>query len=173
MPFLVALSVLTGLLCLLNLALTVGLVKRVRDHGERLSAMTHPEPVPMLDIGERVAEFAVVTMDGEHLTRDRLKGGTLVGFFDSQCEVCHDHMPGFIEAAAKLPGGREQALAVIREGEDVAEMATPLARVARVVLERKRGPVARAFRLRATPAFCRLGEDQVVRVHEYEFSAAS
>jgi hypothetical protein len=167
MPFVISLSILVGLVSLLNLVLTIGLVKRIRDQDERIATITRGEP-ELLDIGERVDDFTTTTVDGEALSRDLLGGGTLVGFFDPTCETCHEHLPKWAAQARRLPDGRVQALAVVREDPEVHEMVSVLNPVARVVVERRRGPVAKAFHVKATPAFCRLGDDQVVSAHDYE-----
>jgi hypothetical protein len=171
MPVLVSLTILIGLVSLLNLLLMLGLIKRVQEHSARLAVAGAGEPAAMLDVGERIDEFTTTTVDGEQVTRDLLPTGTLVAFFDPQCEICHEHLPSFAAEARRLPAGRHQALVVVRDGEDVDEMVLPLAPVARVVVERRRGPVARAFHVKATPAFCRLGADQVILAHRYEADA--
>jgi hypothetical protein len=165
MPFLVSLTVLLTVVVLVNLALTVGLVRRIRDYDSRLHRLEQGSPT-MADIGERVGEFSAVTVDGDEITRGALVPGTIVGFFDPQCETCHSHLPGFAAAARSLPGGRSQTLAVVRDEEDFQEMVDVLAGDVRVVLERRRGPVSRAFKVAAIPSFCLLGPDQTVATHD-------
>lgn len=165
MPFLVSLTVLLTVVVLVNLLLTVGLIRRIRGYDDRLHRLEQGAPV-MADIGERVSEFSAVTVDGDEIDRDALRPGTMVGFFDPQCETCHSHLPAFTAAARALPGGRAQTLAVVRDAEDAQEMIDILTGDVRVVLERKRGPVARAFKVVAIPSFCRLGPGQSVASHD-------
>lgn len=169
MALLASLTVLVALLGLLNLLLTVALIKRVREHDTRLGMFSDKGPTTMAEIGERVEEFEATTVDGTTVSRDDLPEGTLVGFFDPQCEVCHEHLPEWAEVAAALPLGRKQALAIIRDDVDKQEMISVVENVANVVVERRRGPVARAFHVKATPAFAILGADQVITAHEYEY----
>lgn len=172
MPFLVSLTVLLTVVVLLNLMLTVGLVRRLRDYDGRLHRLEQGEPT-MAEVGERVGEFSTVTVDGTEIDRDALVPGTMVGFFDPQCETCHAHLPAFAAAARDLPGGRAQTLAVVRDEEDAHEMVDVLTGDVRVVLERRRGPVARAFKVAAIPSFCRLGPDQSVASHDFAPHEAS
>ncbi|MEV0650405.1 hypothetical protein AB0I28_34620 [Phytomonospora sp. NPDC050363] len=166
MALLASLTVLATLLGLLNLLLTVALVKRVREHDAKFAAF-EVKTVALAEVGERVDDFEAATVDGEILTRDALPEGTLVGFFDPQCETCAEELPKWSAVAAALPLGRKQALAVVREAPDQEEMIAVASPHAHVVVERRRGPVARAFRVKATPAFCVLGAGQVVVSHEF------
>ncbi|MEV6522567.1 hypothetical protein AB0M43_11530 [Longispora sp. NPDC051575] len=171
MPLLISLVALLTVLVLLNLTLAIGLVRRLRDHDQRLATLEQGAPEPMLPLGERIDAFTAVTVDGEELTRETLAEGTMVGFFDPQCETCHSHLPLFAaEAARRGPG---LALGVVREDDESHEMVAVLAPAARVVVERRRGPVARAFHVEATPAFCRLGAGQTVVAHGYGHEVAT
>lgn len=172
-PVLVSVVSLLAVLACFNLLLSVGLIRRVRDIDDRLTAATAPPPEPMLPVGASIADFETSTVDGRQLSHKDLPDGTLVGFFDPQCETCHSHIRNWVAEAEKLPQGRAQALAVVREDEDQDEMVTPLAAVATVVVEKRRGPMARAFAVAATPAFCRLGADQTIGVHGYTTSTAA
>lgn len=167
MALVASLAVLATLLGLINLLLTVALVKRVREHDEKIAKFDVPMPSALAEIGERIDDFEASTVEGAPLTRAALPEGTLVGFFDPQCETCAEELPKWTEVAKSLPLGREQALAVIREAPDQEEMIDVASPHAHVVVERRRGPVARAFRVKATPAFCVLGAGQVVTSHEF------
>ena len=155
-------TVLIGLFAVLNLLLTLALIRRVREHDARLAAGPHTEPI--IDVGEQVGDFTAVSTEGHEVTRSMLPPGCLVGFFDPLCDTCHEHVAPFTAQARLAP----YALAVIRDEQEAAEMAAQLATAATVIVERRRGPVARAFQLGATPAFCYLGEQQVVAAHGYE-----
>ncbi|WP_163507367.1 TlpA family protein disulfide reductase [Fodinicola acaciae] len=164
MPAVVALVILLTVLCLLNLALVFGLLRRIRDIESRISS-DQAATEPLLAVGAQIDDFEAVTTDGELLRRESLADGTLVGFFDPQCESCHENLPHFAAAARTQP--RVRSLAVIRDDEEQEEMVSALSGVSRVVVERRRGPVARAFHVHGTPAFCRLGADQRISAHGY------
>jgi hypothetical protein len=167
MIFLTSLSVLLTILILFNLFITVVLVKRVRELDQSVADLNALRPQPLLPIGVVIDEFSAETVDGESITNESLPAETMVAFFDPECETCRGHIPGWVAAAEALPGGREQALAVVRQRDTVDEMVEPLVKAARVVVEPKAGRVSRAFGLQATPAFCTLGPNQTIAGHGF------
>lgn len=163
---------LVGALGLVNLVLTVGVVRRqrevirrLREHHELLvgrSAGPGTPPSLMLAPGRSVDDFEATTVDGAPLSRDRLAGRTLVGFFSAHCSSCREQLPSFLARAGRIPGGRAQALAVVvGPAEKTADMAARLATVARVVSEVEHGPVGAAFEVEGFPAFALLDGDLV------------
>src|SRR5690242_18042833 len=112
----IALTVVLTLVVILNVALTFLLLRRVAGHDARIATIEKGVP-PMAEVGERVEAFATTTTDGVPLSRDDLAAGTVVGFFDPDCEVCQSHVAGFV-AAAETVGDRSRTLAVIREAEE-------------------------------------------------------
>lgn len=156
--FLIALVVLVGAVAVLNLLLTVGMIRRLRQHTEKLaslSTMGGPAPSIMIGVGERASEFAATTTDGEPVSRDLLSGLTLVGVLSPDCGACKERLPEFVSRAETFPGGRGQVLAVLAgEPEQVEPYREQLAPVARVVIEPPMaGPVAAALKVQAWPAF--------------------
>lgn len=152
MPYLAAAVVLLGVLCLLNLLLTIGILRRMR--ADALRSTGRDDGLFALRPGDPVGEFAAVTSDGDPVTHHDVTG--VVGFFSTDCEACHDLLPSFVERARDL--GRENVLAVVG-GDDPASVAalTPVARV--VLADFDGGPMARAFRNEWTPALYVVGED--------------
>lgn len=159
MPFLMAAVVLVGAVCLLNLLLTFGVIRRLRLHtaqleklgsgGEGLVDDAMPSP------GDTVGKFTATTVDGEPVSLDRLVGQTLIAFFAQGCDVCEETIPAFVDYAQSFPGGRRQVLAVVSGvAAEVTEMINDLDPVARVVVEEHTGPVTEAFAMRAFPVFC-------------------
>jgi hypothetical protein len=142
-----------AILAALNLFVSIGLVAQVKALQLRV-AQLESDPGPMLPVGEQIGPFASVTVTGQPFSHSDLEGQTLVGFFDWNCEVCHDRLPEFATAARDQVSS---AVAVVRgTPEEAAEMTAVLDGIASVVVEAKRGPLARAFHLYATPAFCLL-----------------
>ncbi|KAB2339802.1 TlpA family protein disulfide reductase [Actinomadura rudentiformis] len=153
MAFLVALVVLVGLLCVIDLLLTIGVIRRLREHTELLRVRN--EPPGGLPVGSIVDEFAGADTDGRPVTRDSLPAGTLVAFLSSGCAPCEEMKPRFVEAAGM--DGEPQALAVV-SGPGSRELAAQLSAVARVVVEDDTsGPVCAAFQVQAFPTLYRLG----------------
>ena len=155
MPYLAAAVVLLGVLCVLNLLLTIGILRRMRAQGDQSGR--HPGPMFALGPGSPIGEFAAVTTTGEPVSHDTLTG--TVGFFSAACEACHVMLPRFVEHARQA--GREDVLAVVGGADaGLVEALTPVARV--VVADLDGGPVARAFQNTWTPALYLVGDDHRV-----------
>lgn len=160
MPVLTTAVVVVGLLCLLDLVLTFGVIRRLREHtallSDRAPASGGPDGGPA--IGSTVADFAAGTVDGAAVDRDWFTGQTVVGFFSPGCAPCDELRPSFIGHAATVPGGRDRVLAVLNtfpDADDTAAAVAELSRVARVVVEPAGGDgVASAFGVRGYPTLC-------------------
>lgn len=106
----------------------------------------------MVEDGGRIGRFDAETVDGEPMTRESLRGTTLVGFLSPTCPACTESLPAFILRARRC--GRDRTLAVlVGEPESTREMRERLRDVARVVVEPEMGAVARAFKVDGYPAF--------------------
>jgi thiol-disulfide isomerase/thioredoxin len=163
MPYLIAAVVIVGMLCVLNLLLTYGVVRRLREHGELLAQGPPAVPNPMIDAGSVVGAFIAITVDGDELIADDLAPGTLVGFFSLGCSGCLLELPRFVDAAAAHPGGPDRVLAVvIGAEEDAAEQVAVLSSRARVVVAPPEAEIEEAFGVKGFPAFALLGEGRVV-----------
>jgi len=152
MPYLVTAVVLLGVLCMLNLLFTLGILRRLRTQ-----TTWTPDPMFALSPGSTVGEFSVTTTTGEPVSSDSLAG--LVGFFSAGCEACHAVLPQFTERATQMPYG--SVLAVVGgDDEETVRALTPVARV--VVADLDGGPVARAFQNSWTPALYLLDDNHRV-----------
>jgi hypothetical protein len=169
MVVLAVLVVFAVMLSVLSLMLLSAVIRRLREHEQVLVGLTRTEPpvAPLLPVGERIGAFSAVTTEGEPLSRDTLQPGTLVGFFDPGCDACHEQLPDFVARALELAGGRRQALAVVGDGDDTDDLVRRLRDAVRVTVEPRRGPLQQAFGVRMFPAFCSLGDDQVIMAHGY------
>jgi hypothetical protein len=142
MPYLVAAVVLLGVLCLVNLLFTLGILRRLRTQ-----TTWTPDPMFALSPGATVGEFSAITTTGEPVSSDSVAG--LVGFFSAGCAACHEVLPHFTERATQMP--HDSVLAVVGgDDEETVRALTPVARV--VVADLDGGPVARAFQNTWTPA---------------------
>ena len=165
MPFVIAAVALVGVVCVLNLVLTVGVIKRLREHTALLS-QTDAHAAPAIRVGDEVAAFATTTVGGEPVSRDQLAGETLVGFFTPGCGPCEKRLPEFVAYARTLPGGRDRVLATV-VASDPAEAAgyvADLSPVAKVMVEDSAGVVTRAFRATAYPTVLLVAPDPDGRV---------
>ncbi|GGR08904.1 hypothetical protein WEB32_03525 [Streptomyces netropsis] len=154
MPVLIAVVTLVGALCTLNLVLTLGVVKRLREHTEMLGSV-QGDPV-RLEVGQEVGEFHTSTTLGEPLMRDLLSGPVLFGFFSPTCEPCQDKLPRFVAYARHEPGGRSSVIAtVVGDADAAAGFVAELSRVAHVVVEDPDGAMGTALGIRAFPSVLR------------------
>jgi thiol-disulfide isomerase/thioredoxin len=164
MPYLTVAILVVGSLCLLDLVLTLGVIRRLREHTERLSALSaHPPsaslPDLMLPVGQAPADFETTTIDGDRVSRDLLGAPALVGFFAPGCGPCKERVPEFAAYAEAVSGAGQYTLAVVvGSGEDVRELAGGFGDASRVVVEAPGGPVSTAFGVHGFPALCALDD---------------
>lgn len=157
MPVLWSTVILVGVIALLDLLLTFGVIRRLREHNELLTSrlgrgagMSSGLP----NVGGRVAPFTATTVDGEVVTAADLTGSALIAVFSTSCAPCRDKLPGFVAAAAAHPGGPQRVLAVVVGlGEEATTFLNALSSVARVVREKDHGAVSTALGVSAFPTF--------------------
>ncbi|MET7328135.1 hypothetical protein [Nonomuraea sp. NPDC005650] len=157
MVFISVAVILVGALCLLDLLLTFGVIRRLRAHTAELERLGRngawtgdlmPSP------GHEVGDLAVSTVDGEPVSSETFAEETLVAFFAQGCSACEDKLPDFVSHAGAVLGGRDRVLAVVSgEPAQMVETIDALASVARVVAGQQAAPVIDAFAVRAFPAF--------------------
>lgn len=164
MPYLAVTVAVVGVLCVLNLLLTTGVIRRLREHTELLSTRGGEPPYEIIAAGERPGEFAATDVDGLPVRRDDVEGSAVVAFFSPDCPACTEGLPGFVEFAGRFPGGREKVLAVVAGGladdgspaTDAEALITALRAVTRVVPEEPEGRVAAAFGIGAFPSWVQM-----------------
>jgi thiol-disulfide isomerase/thioredoxin len=159
-PALIAAVVLVGMVGLLDLILTVGVIRRLREHTALLSDPRGRGGPALVEVGQEIGEFRTDTVNGQPIDRNRLSGETLVGFFTPECKPCKERLPSFVELARAMPGGPDRVLAaVVGGGDQAAELVAALRPVAQVVAERHDGPLGTAFQVRAYPTIIKIAPD--------------
>jgi hypothetical protein len=152
--YLTAAIVLVGGLCVLNLLLTYGVVRRLREHNELLAQRPPAAPDVIAGAGSEVGAFTASTVNGDTLTSDDLATGTMVGFFSPGCSACVEQLPRFVDVAAAHPGGQDRVLAVVAGSEDGAtKYVSSLSPTAQVVVGRHGAEIEKAFAIQGYPAF--------------------
>jgi hypothetical protein len=149
MPYLVPAVVVLALLAVIQLLFTLAILRRLRNHGERLARFevldAGPEPAAP---GETIGAFTTPALTGAMISDTDLRdSATTVGFFSPSCGPCTEQLPSFEERAR-----RHRSLAfVIDEGEPSRHLAERLAEVATVALVSADSPVTQAFSVYGYP----------------------
>jgi thiol-disulfide isomerase/thioredoxin len=155
--FLAAAIVIVGAVAVLNLVLTFGVIRRLREHTDLLGngADASRGAPTMACVGETIAPFTAMAVDGCPVTLDWFEGPTLVGVFAPGCEACEATLPVFAEHARSFPGGRQNVLALVVASDetDATRYTDPLAEVVVVVRDDHHGPLSTALRVTGYPAF--------------------
>src|SRR6266567_2160843 len=106
-----ALALVVGLL-LLNLLLSLGIVRRLRQQDARLVALESGRN--RVRPGTNVPAFSTTTIDGEPLTegwfQERL---SIVAFVSYGCSACHEQLPVLTEMLSRPESGGLKALVAI------------------------------------------------------------
>ncbi|MQA95418.1 MAG: redoxin family protein [Streptosporangiales bacterium] len=171
-----ALALLALAVCLLDLVLTLGVIRRLRRHTELISNLSSGmRPYAILAEGETAGPFETVATTGEPVSRDRLSGRTLVGAFAPHCPACEEKLPAFVDFAKTFPGGRDQVIAVVVGSENEAEAhREQLEPVARVVIEPPMtGEIGTALALNSFPAFGVLDQSGTVVTSGMELNGST
>ncbi|KAF4408030.1 TlpA family protein disulfide reductase [Streptomyces lycii] len=168
MAFVIALTVLFGALSLFNIVLTVGLVRRIRGMDAGPSPVTAPPaglPAVMRTAGGQVEAFESVTVRGETVSERFLsRGPVLAGVFAHGCSACHELLPGFLSLIESEGYSRDRVLVtLVGRPAELADDVRQLDPVATVVVEGRRGTVARALGVKAYPALAVIDAGGTVR----------
>ncbi|MEU5534991.1 TlpA disulfide reductase family protein [Streptomyces sp. NPDC020362] len=160
MPCLTAAVLLLALLCIFNLTLTFGVVRRLRERPAS-SAGQEWDRASGLAVGAPVGAFSAVDVDGRPFTHESLPDGLVVVFVSPDCPACEETLPYVVERAREY--GRDQVLAVVvRDGDEPGDPEPYLERlipVARVAVTDMGGDLTTAFALQGLPAYAEMGAD--------------
>lgn len=165
MPFLIAAVVLVGLLVILDLFLTFGVIRRLREHSELLAQRPSGMPEIIAAEGTTIGSFAATTVEGDVIADDDLSAGTMVAFLTPTCRGCIEQLPAFLDAARAHPGGQRGVLAVVIGSEhESAELVATLTPLARVVTTEHGHEIEKAFQVQGYPGFALMGENRTIKV---------
>jgi thiol-disulfide isomerase/thioredoxin len=143
-----------GALAVLNLLLTLALLRRVRVLQELVAQAPKRNPA-LPRPGDAVGPFQVTTSEGERLSDEALKTGvSLVGFFTPNCLPCATARAQLLESPPTMP------LVVFVEGspgdEEASALAASLKRIARVAYTEDNDTLHRAFKPAGYPTLIRV-----------------
>jgi hypothetical protein len=168
MPVLIAAVAMLGAVCLLDLVLTFGVIRRLRVHSELLSQDRTPgPPVIGLGVGESPGGFTAVSTSGALLAGPA--GIRVTAFFSALCSICPERVPPFVDYLAEHRIPADSVLVVLHATDSQpAPFAGELAQVGQVCVEADDGELARTFRVNGYPAFCLLDADGQVQATGYD-----
>ncbi|MGH3158708.1 MAG: hypothetical protein ACRDNF_19315 [Streptosporangiaceae bacterium] len=171
MPILIAAVVVVGCLCLLDLLLTFGVIRRLREHTTMLATTREAlEPYVGLRAGEPPGPFSTMTISGEEVAGPT--GLRIVAFFSAWCSVCPEMVPPFVGYLRSHHIARGSVLAVVTgDNNEPPPYLDRLAEVAQVCLVQADGDVVEAFKVTGYPAFCLLDADGAVLSSGYDPTA--
>ncbi|MBC6461737.1 TlpA family protein disulfide reductase [Actinomadura sp. HBU206391] len=156
MPFLVAGMVLVGLMCAVDLLLTMAVIRRLREHTEQLADLRGGgDPSrSLLPAGSRLPTFEVRSVDGEVIDSET-SGHELVAFLSTDCSVCLEESPELVRFIHAQRIDRSAAAVVVigDDGPQAQHLVDELRSVAGVIREPWDGPVGRAFSAQVFPVF--------------------
>ncbi|WP_432036270.1 peroxiredoxin family protein [Streptomyces cucumeris] len=153
MPYLIAAVVVLAVLCLLNLLLTFGIVRKLR--AGQGNAYAGDDPGLMIPNGSAMPEFEAETIDGETISGETLRDA-LIGFVSPHCSACREQLPNFVEIAGNHRArGRTVVAFVHGDAEDARKMIEPLRGIAShvVIEDAEDGPTEKAFKVAGYPVF--------------------
>ncbi|MEV4755975.1 hypothetical protein AB0J86_12785 [Micromonospora sp. NPDC049559] len=166
MPYVVAALVLVGIVAGLNLLLTVGVIRRLREHTETLRQVRSGTGSSFLPAGSPLpALTGVTTVTGTPVVAP----AALVAFFSTTCAPCREKLPSFRDhVRAAAVNGSDVLVVVEGAADDASEFVAALRDVGQVVVEPELGPVAKSFAVNGFPTFYALGPDGRVLVGTHE-----
>lgn len=170
MPILIAAVIAVGGLCLLDLLLTFGVIRRLREHTDILSnGPGAASSVTSLEPGQSPAAFAAVTTSGEPVTGAGLR---VAAFFSSSCSACPERVAPFLAYLSRHRISQDSVLVVVSQDDDApAPYLDQLAEAAQACTEPEGGEIAKAFGVTGFPAFCLLDADGAVLASGYDPAA--
>jgi hypothetical protein len=169
MAILTAAVIAVGVLCLLDLLMTFGVIRRLREHEEMISKSGHAAMPPTSGLlpSEHAAAFTAVTAAGDLLTG--ASGLRVAAFFSTMCSVCPERVEPFVSYLGGHQFAPDSVLAVVvAPGGDRPPYTERLATVARICFETEDGELAKAFKVQGFPAFCLLDGDGAVVASSYD-----
>lgn len=170
MPFLIAAVVLVGAIATLNLLLTVGVIRRLREHTTQLAEVNSMGGGPGGPVvGDPIEDFTTAAVDDTPVARADLDSFALVSVMSPGCGPCEEKLPTLVSMLEKGSLPKKSVLAVIAgTEEDAVPMVTALKDLAVVVREEPvSGAVQSAVGIRAYPTMFTAGDGKVATlVHD-------
>lgn len=160
-----AFVVLTALV-LVDLVLSLGIIRRLRDHEQRLAAFPMLSSPGGLAVGQPVPEFSVMSTDGVELTRSWFDDATtVVAFVAPGCQGCDEQrsaLDNYLAAAGAAGVQRVVAVSAFGGEDGSGEIVQGFEGTARVVVGGPGDGLEAAFAVTAFPSHFLVGPDLTV-----------
>ena len=157
-----AAAVTVAIVCtVLNLLLTFGVIRKLREHDSLIAAARpgHGHADGTLPAGAAVAAVSATTLDGRAVSSIRAGGALLVGFFSPGCQPCEERIGEFIRYHERTAVA---ALAIVVGDGDTGPHVSRLSGHVDVVVEPANGAFGTAFQVTSYPALCLVDSAGVV-----------
>lgn len=166
MPFLIAAVVLVGAIATLNLLLTVGVIRRLREHTTQLAEVSGSSFPGGPVVGDPIEEFTTAAVDETPVALADLDSYSLVSVMSPGCGPCEEKLPKLVSMLEDGSLPKKGVLAVIAGSEeDAVPMVTALKDLAVVVREEPvSGTVQSAVGIRAFPTMFTAGDGKIATV---------
>jgi hypothetical protein len=153
------------LLVLTDLLLTFGVIRRLREHAEKLTglqeSMVGPSPTAPRP-GSAIADFPpALATDGNTVSPAELRSGTrLVAFYSVGCGSCEKDVLPLTDRLRGVKGSGVSAFVIVevpddseQSGAHVARLTDSIGAMGSVVREPFHGPVQEAFDVNVFPTY--------------------
>jgi hypothetical protein len=169
MGFVIAAIAIVGVLCLLDLLLTFGVIRRLREQTDIINVVNAGRARGTtlgMAPGEAPAAFSAATTEGAMVSGPA--GLRLVAFF-SRCSICPERVAPFADYLTANRIDRDSVLVVsVGPGGEPQPYLSALAPVARICVEPDGGQIVKAFELSGFPAFFLLDAAGAVAATEFD-----
>ena len=151
MPFFIGGLVLVGSIAIVNLLLTLAVIRRLRSQAFSPELAPYPGPAA----GSAIPSFVADTVTGEQVSSDALAGQpAVVAFLSTTCSACPPSIPHLVGYADSRDLKPSQVICVVSgTHEDAAGIIDALVDAAVVVVEPPNGALAKLFQVSAFPTF--------------------
>ncbi|WP_034264800.1 redoxin domain-containing protein [Actinospica robiniae] len=158
-PILTVAVILVGALGVLNLLLSLAIVRKLRGS----APASEPPAVSGLARGGTLPDFEATARDGAAATSAMFADGGLLIFLRARCPFCWEKlsaMGAYVHSTGFAPD--RVLFVVIEDGEVSAEHWQELGSLGVVVAENPGGALSERFQIRATPAYGFIGPGALI-----------
>jgi peroxiredoxin len=162
-------SILLWIVVLINLGLTLMLLRRARVHAQ--PSFTTPEMPPFLTVGAPAPEFTAQTLSGDIVTRASYTGQPVTFLFIStDCSPCHDSLSRFVMTQTHAAGAGEACVLICDDDAANTQRLVNDYRITTPILvapSQEGNTFLSDYNVAGTPFFCSIDAQGRVRASGY------